>query len=125
MTEQNKKSSRAAALKGRSAQHASGFVAFLREQGVVGLAVGFVLGAAAATLVKSLIENVVMPPIGIALGSANGLKGLTFSLGVHDGKEVLLHYGQFLSDLVNFLILALVVYLVVRVLQLERADKKK
>jgi len=126
MTEATKpKVSRVAAVKSRGSKHANGFIEFVREQGVIGLAIGFVIGAAAATLVKSLIDNVVMPPIGILLGSADGLKGLKVSLGMHDGKEAILHYGVFLNDLVNFLILALAIYIVVRVLRLDRLDKKK
>lgn len=119
------KTSRVAAVKNHGSKHANGFIEFIREQGVVGLAIGFVIGAAAATLVKSLIDNVVMPPIGILLGSADGLKGLEVSLGMHNGKEAILHYGQFLNDFVNFLILALAIYLVVHVLRLDKADKKK
>lgn len=114
-----------AAAKQRGATHMNGFFEFVREQGVVGLAIGFVMGAAAATLVKSLIDNVVMPPLGILLGSANGLKGLSVGLGRHGGKEVVLNYGVFLNDLVNFLILALAVYVVVKMLRLDRLDKKK
>ncbi len=114
-----------AAAKRRGARHVNGFLEFIREQGVIGLAIGFVMGAAAATLVKSLIDNVVMPPLGILLGSADGLKGLSANLGHHAGKEVTLNYGVFLNDLVNFLILALAVYVVVKMLRLDRLDKKK
>jgi len=46
-----------------------GFIDFIRTQGVVGLAVGLVLGGAVGTTVKSLVDNVVMPPIGLLLGS--------------------------------------------------------
>lgn len=113
------------AAKRRSAKQVTGFVEFIRTQGVVGLAIGFVMGAAAATLVKSLVDNIIMPPIGILLGSADGLRGLSTGLGNHGGKEVVWQYGLFLSDLVNFLILALAIYVVVKVLQLDRLDKKK
>jgi large conductance mechanosensitive channel len=114
-----------AVAKQRSVRQLNGFLGFIREQGVIGLAIGFVMGAAAATLVKSLIDNVLMPPLGILVGSANGLKGLSANLGRHGGKEVVLNYGIFLNDLVNFLILALAVYVMVKVLRLDRLDKKK
>lgn len=114
-----------AVVKQRGTKQVNGFVGFIREQGVVGLAIGFIIGAAAATVVKSLVDNVLMPPIGVLLGSADGLKGLQVSLGTHHGKEAILHYGQFLNDLVNFLILALCIYLVIHVLRLDRLDKKK
>lgn len=103
----------------------NGFVEFIREQGVIGLAIGFVIGAAATTLMRSLVDNIFMPPIGALLGSADGLKGLALSLGVYHGKEARLLYGQFLNDVINFLILALAVYIVVRILRLDRLDKKK
>lgn len=112
-------------VKVHGAKHVNGFKEFIREQGIVGLAIGFVVGAAAATLVKSFVDNVIMPPVGILLGSADGLRGLSASLGEHAGKEVILRYGQFLSDLVNFLILAFVIYVVVKILQLDRIDKRK
>lgn len=99
---------------------------FIREQGVVGLAVGLVIGGAVATLVKSLIDNVVMPPIGILLGSAEGLKGLAVSLGTYGGKETIMHYGIFLNDLINFIVIAAVIYYIVKVLQLDKKiDKPK
>lgn len=106
--------------------YASGFVNFIREQGVVGLAVGLVLGSAVATVVKSLVDNVVMPPIGLLLGSADGIKGLSWTIGRAGGKDSVLHYGVFLNDLLNFVIIAFVIYIVVHSLGLDKKfDKKK
>ena len=109
----------------RGRVYANDFLEFVREQGVIGLAIGFVIGAAATTLVRSLIDNVVMPPVGILLGSAEGIKGLSINLGTYNGKVAELTYGIFLNDLINFLILAFVVYMVVHVMRLDRIDKKK
>jgi large conductance mechanosensitive channel len=106
--------------------YARGFLNFIREQGVVGLAVGLVLGGAVATVVKSLVDNVVMPPVGLLLGSADGLKGLSWNLGKAGGKDTVLHYGVFLNDLLNFVIIALVIYVVVHLLGLDKKfDRKK
>jgi large conductance mechanosensitive channel len=117
---------RAAAIKTRSTKHVNGFVTFIRTQGVVGLAVGLVLGGAVTVMVKSLIDNVIMPPVGLILGSSEGLKGLTVELGrVSTGGHAILHYGVFLNDFINFLVIALVVYLVVHALGFDRLDKKK
>ena len=55
-------------------KNVSGFMEFIKEQNVVGLAVGLVLGTSASALVNSLINNVLMPPLGFLLGSADGLK---------------------------------------------------
>lgn len=101
-----------------------GFVDFIRTQGVVGLAVGLVLGGAVSILVKSLVDNIVMPPIGLLLGSADGLKGLSLTIGDKTTPAVI-HYGTFLNDLINFIVIALVVYLVFNLLGLTKIDKKK
>jgi large conductance mechanosensitive channel len=102
------------------------FLDFIRTQGVVGLAVGLVLGGAVTVVVKSLINNVIMPPIGLLLGSADGLNGLTWAIGkVGGGKPAILHYGVFLNDFINFLVIALVVYLIIRLLRFEKFDKPK
>lgn len=103
---------------------ASGFMTFVREQNVVGLAVGLVLGTAASALVNSLINNVIMPPLGFLLGSAEGIRGLKFTMGTTPAGEVaMLKYGEFLNDFINFLVLALVIYLVVKMLKLDIKKK--
>jgi len=111
--------------KEKGGAHASGFMTFIREQGVLGLAVGLVIGGAVAILARSLIDNVVMPPLGFVLGSSEGLKGLTVTIGKAGGKEATINYGIFLNDLVNFLVLALVIYLVVHLLGFDKIEKKK
>ena len=99
---------------------ASGFMKFIREQNVVGLAVGLVLGTAASGLVNSLINNVIMPPLGFLLGSADGLRGLELNMGTTPAGEVaVLRYGEFANDLINFVVLALCVYLVIKILKLD------
>jgi large conductance mechanosensitive channel len=103
-----------------------GFLDFIRTQGVVGLAVGLVLGGAVSVLVKSLIDNVVMPPLGFLLGSAQGLMGLTWTLGkTSAGAPVILHYGVFLNDFINFIVIAFVIYFIIRLLRFDKIDKKK
>jgi len=117
---------KASALKGKGTHFATGFATFIRTQGVIGLAVGLVLGGAVSVVVKSFVDNIIMPPLGLLLGSADGLKGLALNLGKTDaGKEAVLHYGVFLNDMINFLVIALTVYLVIHELRLDRLDKKK
>jgi large conductance mechanosensitive channel len=118
--------SKAEALRQHGSKHVNGFVGFIRTQGVVGLAVGLVIGGAVSVLVKSLIDNIVMPPLGFILGSADGLKGLVWNLGkTPTGSDTVLHYGVFLNDLINFLVIALTIYLVVHLLGFDKLDKKK
>ncbi len=95
---------------------ASGFMAFIKEQNIVGLAIGLVLGTHAGALVNSLVNNVFMPPIGLLLGSAEGLKGWKIALG---DTGAFLSLGAFLNDLINFVILAFVIYLVIKLLKLD------
>jgi large conductance mechanosensitive channel len=103
-----------------------GFMDFIRTQGVVGLAVGLVLGGAVSILVKSLVDNIVMPPLGFVLGSAQGLKGLSWTMGITSaGAPAVLNYGMFLNDLINFIVIAVVVYFVVKLLRFDRIDIKK
>lgn len=105
-------------------QHVNGFTEFIKSQNVIGLAIGLVIGTAASALINSLINNVIMPPLGLILGSAEGLKGLYLDLGTTPSGEIAqLRYGQFLNDLINFLVIALVIYLVVKWLNLELKKK--
>lgn len=101
-------------------KHIYGFMDFIREQGVVGLAVGFILGAAVAKVVSALVTDIVNPLVGLALGSADGLKAATFKIG---GATIM--YGDFLSVLLDFAIIAAVVYFGVKILGLDRLDKSK
>lgn len=120
-----KRSMKRAKILQRTRAHTSGFMNFIRQQGVVGLAVGLVLGGAVTVLVKSFIDNVVMPPLGFILGSADGLKGLTLNMGrTPAGEEAILHYGMFLNDFINFAVIAIIVYLVVHILGFDKLDKK-
>ena len=101
---------------GKLKNHSGGFMQFIREQNIVGLAVGLVLGTHAGALVNSLVNNVFMPPIGLLLGSTKGLKGWTIALG---DTGAVLSLGAFLNDLINFVILAFVIYIVIKALKLD------
>lgn len=114
------------AFKTHGTKFVGGFMEFVRTQGVVGLAVGLVLGGAVTIVVKSLVDNVIMPPLGFILGSAEGLKGLQVNIGkTPAGQDAILHYGVFLNDLINFMVIAVVVYLIVHILGFDKVDKKK
>lgn len=98
----------------------TGFLNFIREQGVVGLAVGFILGGAVSKVVTAVVEDLINPLVGLALGSAEGLK--TASVDIGSAK---LLYGAFVSTMIDFLIIALVVYFGVKMLKLDKLDKPK
>ena len=97
-----------------------GFVDFIREQGVVGLAVGFILGGAVSKVVTAVITDIINPILGIVLGMAGDLKTASFGIG-----SARVMYGDLISVLIDFTVIALVVYFGVKIIGLDRLDKKK
>jgi len=97
-----------------------GFVDFVREQGVVGLAVGFILGGSVKEVVSSLVEDVINPLLGVVLGGVGGLELAVFKIG-----SVEIMWGSFVATLIDFLVIATVVYFGVKGLKLDRLDKGK
>lgn len=99
----------------------SEFKQFLEEYKVVGLAVAFIIGAAATALVKSLVDNIVMPCITPLLSAAGGdWQKATVAIG-----PVVLGWGPFLAACINFIIIAFAVFLIAKmVLREEKVAKK-
>ena len=97
-----------------------GFLSFIREQGVVGLAVGFILGGAISKLVISIVNDLINPLVGILLGRVGQLKGMYLAVG-----SARIMWGSFVSSFIDFLIIACVVYFGVKRLGLDRLDKPK
>jgi len=97
-----------------------GFMDFVREQGVVGLAVAFILGGAISSVMKSLVSDIINPLVGLVLGSAEGLKEMSFMVGK---AEIM--FGSFISSLLDFIIVAFVVYYIFKKLGLDKMDKEK
>jgi large conductance mechanosensitive channel len=101
-----------------------GFVDFVREQGVVGIAVGLILGVAAKSLIDSFVSNLINPVVGLLTGGVTlNHKTLCILHQTGGACKTNLGYGQFFSDLISFLIVAAVVYFIVKSLRLERLDK--
>jgi len=96
-----------------------GFMDFVKEQGVVGLAVGFILGGAVAKMVTAIVTDLINPLIGLALGGIN-LKSNYVMVGTAK-----MMWGDFVSVFIDFFIVALVVYFGVKLLKLDKLDKKK
>ena len=100
-------------------QQFKGFLDFIRTQGVVGFAVGFILGRAISDLVGSLVNDIINPLIGLALSRFSDLSKLSITI-----NDSIIGYGKFLSLLINFFILAFVVYFILRKLSVV-LDKPK
>jgi large conductance mechanosensitive channel len=81
---------------------------------VIDLAVGVVIGAAFGKIVASLVADIFMPPIGLAVGGIN-FSDLAVRLGVDPaGKPVLLKYGNFGQTILEFVIVALALFLLIK-----------
>ncbi len=97
----------------------SEFWEFLKEYRVLGLAVAFVMGVATNDLVNSLVNNIIMPVIAIFIPTGEW-ETATLELG-----PVIIGWGSFLAELINFTIIALIVFLIVKkVMKRKKASKK-
>jgi large conductance mechanosensitive channel len=108
---------------------------FVARGNVMDLAVGIIMGAAFGRIVTTLVEGVLMPPIGLLLGRTDfsGLflvldssKGLPESLADAKTKGIpIIAYGQFINDIVSFLIVALAVFILVKQVNRLKAEFEK
>jgi len=90
------------------------FKEFAMKGSVVDMAVGVIIGAAFGKIVSSLVEDVIMPPLGMLIGGVN-FTDLALHIGTDPaGKEVILKYGNFLQISFQFLILAFVLFMLIR-----------
>jgi large conductance mechanosensitive channel len=93
---------------------AAEFKEFVMRGNVIDLAVGVVIGTAFGKIVSSLVEDLVMPPIGLAVGGTN-FNDLAVRIGTDPkGEAVLFKYGEFLQTLFEFLIIAVAIFLLVK-----------
>jgi large conductance mechanosensitive channel len=94
---------------------------FAFKGNLIDMAVGIIIGGAFATVVKSLVDNVLMPPLGLLMGNVD-FKDLIITLkngvAASEGKEaipaVTLNYGQFITDTISFILMAFAVFVVVK-----------
>lgn len=99
-----------------------GFMNFIREQGVVGLAAGFILGGAISKLVETFVVGIVDPLIALVFDTSNLTQKVT-RIGDPGPDQVVLSWGAVVALALNFIIVAAVVYFVVKGLKLDKADK--
>ena len=121
---QSIKARAAAAVRDGAKGHSSGFVDFIRTQGVIGLAVGLAIGAAAGDTVKKLVEGFINPIVQFIVGSQAALANAEWKLELF-GREADFKWGAFVSSLITLLATALVIYLIINWLKLDKLDKKK
>jgi large conductance mechanosensitive channel len=86
------------------------FFDFLKTFGIIGLAIAFVIGQAASRLVTALVNDIIDPIIGFFL-PAGSLDALTFKITNLAGSTTEFKYGDLISNIIDFLIIALIVFL--------------
>jgi large conductance mechanosensitive channel len=110
------------------------FKKFVMRGSVLDMAVGIIIGVAFGTVVKSLVDDIIMPPIGLLLGRVN-FSNLFVTLGpghydsltaAQDAGAATINYGLFINNIISFLIVALAVFLLVRTFnRLAESSKRK
>lgn len=102
------------------------FREFAVRGNVVDMAVGIIIGAAFGKIVASLVEDVVMPPVGVLIGGVDFTDlAITLKEASGDAPAVMLKYGNFLQTSFNFLIVALAVFALVKVINTLRRQEEQ
>lgn len=104
---------------------------FIAKGNVLDLAVAVIIGAAFGKIISSLVEGVIMPPIGLLLGKVDFSNLIIDLSGQHPASLTeakakglpVISYGAFLNDVITFLIVAIVVFLVVKAVNKARREK--
>jgi len=98
------------------------FKQFLIKGNMVDMAVGFIFGGAFGTVIKSLVDNVIMPPVGMLMGGVD-FSQMFFNLGDKEFSTMealdkagapAIKYGQFINDTISFIILGFVLFMMIK-----------
>ena len=110
------------------------FKGFILKGNVMDMAVGFIFGAAFGTVVKSLVANIIMPPVGQLMADVDfanlyyALDGATYETlaAAEEAGAPLIKYGVFVNDVIGFLILGFVIFMLVRmVTKMQKKEEAK
>ncbi len=100
------------------------FKEFILRGNVIDLAVGVIIGAAFGDVVKSLVDDVIMPPIGLLIKGIN-FKDLKLVIGGDTSNPVTFNYGNFLQHVLTFLIIAAAIFLMVKLVNMLYKKKEE
>jgi large conductance mechanosensitive channel len=103
-------------------EQVGGFANFLREYAVVGLAIGFIVGQQANAVVKQLVASFVEPWVEVLFGKNLGSRAATLH---HGHTPVLVPWGAFVYAIIEFFFVVVSIYVVVKLLRLDKLRKKK
>jgi large conductance mechanosensitive channel protein len=99
-------------------EQVGGFVNFVREHAIVGLAIGFIIGQQAQGAIKQLVDSFITPLLELVIGGS--LKTTSFFIGKSEFK-----YGLFIYVLINLIFVLLTIYALIKFLKLDKLDKPK
>ena len=99
----------------------SEFKEFAMKGSLVDMAVGIIIGGAVGKMVSSLVEDVIMPPIGVLMG---GVDFSDLSFVIQEAPEVAIKYGAFAQTLIDFIIIAFVIFIMIKVINKAKRNKE-
>lgn len=95
----------------------SEFKDFALRGNVVDMAVGIIIGAAFGKIVSSLVKDVIMPPVGVAVGGVDFANlAYTIQAATADAEAVVIKYGAFIQTIIDFLIVAMAIFVAVKIM---------
>lgn len=109
------------------------FKKFIMRGNVVDMAVGIIIGAAFATVIKSLVDDIIMPPIGMLVGGVD-FTNLFITLGrgsyeslaaAQEAGAATINYGLFINNLISFLIVGFAVFLLIKAVNRLKPEKEE
>ena len=107
----------------------SDFKDFALGGSLIDMATGIIIGVASGKLISSLVSDVIMPPIGVAMGGVNfsdlGYKLADIGGGEKGLEPIMLKWGAFVQSFIDFLIIMLVVFIIVKIATRNKDDEEK
>lgn len=103
------------------------FKTFAMKGNVLDMAIGIIIGAAFGKIVSSLVSDVIMPPLGLMIGGVDFSNlSITLKQATADSEAVLLKYGVFINTIIDFIIIALSIFIVVKAInQMKKKEVEK
>ena len=101
---------------------------FVREKGIVGLAVGLAIGTQAGATVKAIVEGLINPVVSFIVGNQTGLQAAKWTIykgSAPDSRQLIIGWGLILSALITFFAVLAVIYYIVHGFKLDKLDKAK
>ncbi|MDJ0656960.1 MAG: large-conductance mechanosensitive channel protein MscL [Xanthomonadales bacterium] len=102
------------------------FKEFALRGNVVDMAVGIIIGAAFGKIVSSLVKDVIMPPIGVLVGGVDFTNlAIIIQEATEEAEAVVIKYGQFIQTIIDFVIVALAIFVAVKVMNRLKREKEE